>query len=110
MSSNQFRAALIQWPADWKPADWEDIPQQIEILEVVEEGLTFSEVVRWVRRFNTSAMSSAARSTWGVILNAPGAAAAPPPTSQPEPLPTLGTPSPSTLDKPAPRDGRYGLA
>ena len=101
MSTTTYCAAVVKWPLDWKPASWQDIPPRVEVLEVVQRSLSFSDVVNWVRRYNHTALASSDHSGGDSDLFAGGSCrvrafgSAPPPGHDD-----------STLERPAPRDGR----
>lgn len=111
MSTIRYCAAIVRWPAGWKPAEWQAIPPQVDVVEVVQRSVSFSDVVRWVRRFNHTALSSAERDAWGVILTSTDDC--PPAIERPAPVgapPVRSRFDRTELERPAPRDGRYGLA
>lgn len=108
MSTTTYCAAVVKWPLDWKPASWQDIPPRVEVLEVVQRSLSFSDVVNWVRRYNHTALASSDRAQWGVILTS--SQVAPAVSERSAAAPRRQGHDDSTLERPAPRDGRYGLA
>lgn len=104
MTMGRFEAAVVRWPEFWEPRHDADAPRELEVLQRVDAGASLTSMTRWVRQFNRAALADSRRREWAVILtsaeNQPPARTAP--RSNRENM--------ERVNRPAPSDGRYGLA